>query len=899
MNPSIKKLFVPKLRKLLLCSMMLLGILIDLAIMSCDVAENYSSTDIYSSIWMAAFPQSGSHGTLTIACIVVLVLLLGAIIVSAVGLFTTALHKRILLYPHAISLCVHIILLIASCLFLLYGFVGGFWIVLEILLSLAGLVYSIGAIVWGGAQKKRSEEILTGFARRRMMLILATVSQFLLAILFFIPLLTYSAGEETYRILPIGVLIDEMNALPNMILFIGLFVCCTVSLICYLNSFKRYTSEEWEYADKIQGVLILNTIFTGGYFLLGVIWSSLRNSKGTDYHYSAEGYLPFILAILLMLVFAFVLRGVRYEPTGLQAHTVAGTRIEFYLYGLAMSIVTVAACCSDIFRVTFPETDIASVRLNGWKILTAMSDAEAGFQLVAFFLIAILAITAALLILSTVALISRSKIFYKLTLGQLIAGLVSAMLIGLFGKYYEIVQKMNQAAMEDWLGQLLETADLNMVFKVKSGAIYWMIGAIAIAVIALIRRPYTRGIQVEELCTAPAEFREEKNTEAAPLVESKKTLPAEQDNDPCPTFTELDYKIPQYQAEQKTISAHAYEAPTLPGLVQFVVNYARDSRLHLYYSPQDIAAFVAGLGACRLTILQGMSGTGKTSLPKIFSEAVLGNCELVEVESSWRDKNELLGYYNEFSRIYTPKKFTQALYKAALNPDRMTFIVLDEMNLSRVEYYFSDFLSLMEHEEDKRTIKLLNIGLFRTAGGKSYPYYALSEGHTLKVPSNVWFVGTANRDESTFEISDKVYDRAHTMNFNRRAPKSMVQHTEIPQRYLSANELLRLFDEAKTNVRFDLDSSSVVREVEELLAPYNISFGNRVANQIETFVSIYAACFTQSEAVINEALETILLSKVVSKLEYRSVDDKEELASEFARLNLHRCSDFIRRLHED
>jgi hypothetical protein len=58
-----------------------------------------------------------------------------------------------------------------------------------------------------------------------------------------------------------------------------------------------------------------------------------------------------------------------------------------------------------------------------------------------------------------------------------------------------------------------------------------------------------------------------------------------------------------------------------------------------------------------------MSGTGKTSLPKIVAEALMSVCDIVEVESSWRDKNELLGYYNEFSKLYTPKKFTQALYK--------------------------------------------------------------------------------------------------------------------------------------------------------------------------------------------------------------------------------------------
>jgi hypothetical protein len=116
---------------------------------------------------------------------------------------------------------------------------------------------------------------------------------------------------------------------------------------------------------------------------------------------------------------------------------------------------------------------------------------------------------------------------------------------------------------------------------------------------------------------------------------------------------------------------------------------------------------------------------------------------------------------------------------------------------------------------------------------------------------------------------------------------------------LSADELIRRLNEAKQNVRYDLETSALVKEVEDLLAPYNITFGNRVANQMEDFISIYCACFPPSETVVMEALETILLSKVVSKLELKSVDNKEYLATEFARLGLARCSEFVRRLHED
>jgi len=374
---------------------------------------------------------------------------------------------------------------------------------------------------------------------------------------------------------------------------------------------------------------------------------------------------------------------------------------------------------------------------------------------------------------------------------------------------------------------------------------------------------------------------------------SKKT-----DIDGCPIFTELDNKKSQFDKQLKEKKNTTFEEPTLKKIVEFIVQYARDSRLHLYYTHEDIATFIAGMGTCNLSILQGMSGTGKTSLPKIVAEALNSCCDIVEVESSWRDKNELLGYYNEFSKIYTPKKFTQALYKAKLNSEVITFIVLDEMNLSRIEYYFSDFLSLMENEPDKREIRLVNVKLSKNNSDK-LGYYGLSEGHTLKIPNNVWFVGTANRDESTYDISDKVYDRANTMNFDKRATKVEYFGTPLDQKYISVETILSLFENAKSSVEFTIDNNKVIEEVEKILEPYNISFGNRIALQIETFVKIYASCFELVEEAKKDALEIILLSKVVRKLELKNIEDKEELAAQFEKLNLFRCSKFIQNLKED
>jgi 5-methylcytosine-specific restriction endonuclease McrBC GTP-binding regulatory subunit McrB len=201
----------------------------------------------------------------------------------------------------------------------------------------------------------------------------------------------------------------------------------------------------------------------------------------------------------------------------------------------------------------------------------------------------------------------------------------------------------------------------------------------------------------------------------------------------------------------------------------------------------------------------------------------------------------------------------------------------------------------MEHEEDKRELKLINIKLARTEEGGNVDYLALEEGHTLRIPPNVWFIGTANRDESTFVISDKVYDRAQTMNFTKRAAKVRNSSDPIPQQYYDYKTMDHLLQEARQNGRFDAENNALIKSVEALMAPFNISFGNRILKQIEDFVNIYCACFADDD-VENEAIEKILLSKVVAKLEVKTIDDKEKLVMEFEKLKLHQCVDFIKRL---
>ena len=192
----------------------------------------------------------------------------------------------------------------------------------------------------------------------------------------------------------------------------------------------------------------------------------------------------------------------------------------------------------------------------------------------------------------------------------------------------------------------------------------------------------------------------------------------------------------------------------------------------LYYDLETIRLFLAGLNMSSISILEGISGTGKTSLPKEFAKILtmgsnqyLGSDKdktpnapyrICAVQSGWRDKMDLFGNYNSFEHKYNETEFFRALYVSNLPKyqDTLFFIILDEMNLSRPEHYFAEFLSLLELNENERFISV-------DAPGDVLPKEA--EGGKLRVPKNVRFIGTANQDETTLSFAPKTYDRSNLL----------------------------------------------------------------------------------------------------------------------------------------
>jgi hypothetical protein len=300
------------------------------------------------------------------------------------------------------------------------------------------------------------------------------------------------------------------------------------------------------------------------------------------------------------------------------------------------------------------------------------------------------------------------------------------------------------------------------------------------------------------------------------------------------------------------------EKPTFtdPQLQQICVDFRNfaASKLGLYYEIADIRRFIAGLGISRLVILRGMSGTGKTSLAYAAGEYFGNSSTIVPIQPMWKERSDILGYFNEFTKRFNETKLLSKLYEAG-GTDYVYITVLDEVNIARIEYYFAEFLSLLEiPDPSKRMIDVV---------ADSWPSDpARIVGGKLQLPENMWFVGTANNDDSTFSISDKVYDRAMILDLERKCQP--FDAPETPPSCLSFRNLLEKFESAKQSAFLTEQARKALSQLDDHLTEvFRISFGNRIMRQIEEYVPVMIAC----GGTQNDALDDILARKILRKLE--------------------------------
>ncbi|MDE7062892.1 MAG: hypothetical protein K2O73_06580, partial [Lachnospiraceae bacterium] len=286
-------------------------------------------------------------------------------------------------------------------------------------------------------------------------------------------------------------------------------------------------------------------------------------------------------------------------------------------------------------------------------------------------------------------------------------------------------------------------------------------------------------------------------------------------------FRSAEYVVPEYDNNI-----------TLEEVCSNFRNFAA-SRLGLYYDLEIIKQTFATFGAAKLLILQGISGTGKTSLPYALGQFIQNPSLICSVQPSWRDRTELFGYYNDFTKKYTETEFLKTLYEAHFYED-MRLIILDEMNIARVEYYFAEMLSILElPREEERYFSVVSS---QAANDPD----KMKEGK-IWIPNNVFYVGTINNDDSTFAVADKVYDRAIPIDLDDRAEPFEAPDTE-PMR-LSYNHLDAMYREAKAKYSISEENLARLDKLDQyLIAHFRLTFGNRILRQMKEYVPCYIAC---------------------------------------------------------
>lgn len=337
---------------------------------------------------------------------------------------------------------------------------------------------------------------------------------------------------------------------------------------------------------------------------------------------------------------------------------------------------------------------------------------------------------------------------------------------------------------------------------------------------------------------------------------------------------ELDRNIELYNKNNEKVFATLSEIDSMPvddypkvGIASLKVlcekfrgYLANRSKKPLYYSEQMIRTFIAGFASSRIMILEGLSGTGKSSLPEAFQDFIGAHTEVIEVQSSWKDRNDLLGFYNDFKKQYKETEFLKALYTASHDSNNIYCIVLDEMNLSRIEYYFADLLSGLEKDQEKWLVALISD--YASIKG-TWP--ELIHQGKLQICDNTWFIGTANKDDSTFMITDKVYDRAVVLNFDKKGEPDRVTASGPIQ--MSNREFQTLLCAASSRFADKKDEEryrQMMKKLDDFVKEYfQITFGNRIAIQLDKFVPTYIAC----GGTVDEAVDIMFSRKVLRKLE--------------------------------
>ncbi len=306
---------------------------------------------------------------------------------------------------------------------------------------------------------------------------------------------------------------------------------------------------------------------------------------------------------------------------------------------------------------------------------------------------------------------------------------------------------------------------------------------------------------------------------------------------------------------------------------------------NFHFSKEIITRFFISLQTKPFVILSGISGAGKTKIAQIFADYICQNetaenknkrITFIPVRPDWMDNKGLLGYYNLLDAKYYLTPFLKCLINAKDEPDKSFFIILDEMNLSKVEMYFSDILSLMEtrtkDNPDGESLELHNLQELMDASDN----FLVPD--KLNIPPNVYFIGTVNVDETTYMFSPKVLDRANVIEFNEVDMEEYSNNATKEEKFVLHNQqCIEIFNDNK-NAKFaskedynkyleiikEHNKENPLLKIHNILKKYNMHFGYRVINEISRFIVLSKELIVDN-FYLNETFDIQIIQKILPK----------------------------------
>lgn len=310
------------------------------------------------------------------------------------------------------------------------------------------------------------------------------------------------------------------------------------------------------------------------------------------------------------------------------------------------------------------------------------------------------------------------------------------------------------------------------------------------------------------------------------------------------------------------VTAASLDATAVDDVIQFV------SAKGFVFDPWQIAAYITAVRTKPFVILAGISGTGKTKLPKLVAEATGAHLRRIPVRPDWTDSSELLGYERLGSGdTFVPGHLLRVAREAQQNPDQQFFALLDEMNVARVEYYLAEVLSHIEERSTQLDGTLASEPLV--------PHASAQEWNGVRLPGNLTIVGSVNMDETTFGFSRKVLDRSFVIEFSTVSLSTVnalgTVSTSAPWPVAQWRPTALSLAEHPNHNHEDVGRVvSALEVINSALAPVQMQVGYRVRDEVAMFVLSAHDCpdsfVADDQAVINP-LDLAIAMKVLPRIQ--------------------------------